>query len=186
MVQKNENENLEKKVSTSRSQGLLQKLGKGLIVAGITGAIGYGVGRVHEAKDGKAHAYAIRGEIKDAAIDGYAWKENADPTFYAFKSVLVKDSLTRTMQGYFGKIDAVGDTVVAGPIRLGGQVGLTVPEKAEQQGKDAVERVKEFGERAIDFGKDKFDAAKEYFGKKDSRLDSVRSSIDSTNMRYDL
>ncbi|MBD3209276.1 hypothetical protein GF367_02570 [Candidatus Woesearchaeota archaeon] len=117
--------NLEENVQeTTKRRG---KGWKGFLIGLATGAVvGTGLGMKHELRHNTLYKRGAKHEIKEAALQGYAWKEGADPTFYAYEQpLLIRNEKEMTMQGHLIKLTEQ-DTIDAGPINKDGSVGYPV------------------------------------------------------------
>ncbi|MFP4524611.1 MAG: hypothetical protein ACLFO2_04865 [Candidatus Woesearchaeota archaeon] len=165
-------DDLENKVE-QRGGGFGRAMRK-LALAGLIGAGAFYAGMRHEMKNDTLQEREIRSEIKEAALDGYAWKQDSDPTFYEYEPILHKDSAEKTIQGYMVKVTP-GDTINAGPIKQGGRIGYTVPERAKDEANDTWQDVKRGLHRFKDKAGDAWDATKETL---DKGYDRVKDYVD--------
>ncbi|MBW2982963.1 hypothetical protein KY327_01515 [Candidatus Woesearchaeota archaeon] len=135
-----------------------------LALAGLIGTGAFYAGMRHEMKNDTLHDRHVRNDIKEAALDGYAWKQDSDPTFYEYEAVLHKDSIDKTIQGYMVKVTPT-DTINAGPIRQDGRIGYKVHERAKDEAGDMWQDVKRGMRKFKDKASDAWDVTKEALDK---------------------
>lgn len=145
-------EDLEGKVKDRTNyRGIAGRAVRTVVFGAAIGAAALFYGRFREAKDGKLSTWQHRKQIKELAVEGYAWKEESDPTYYLYRPVLISNPEAMTMQGYIIKVTET-DTVDGGPIRKDGNVGYSVYEElkrgVQEDAKTFKEKAKDFYERA--------------------------------------
>ncbi|MBN1274742.1 hypothetical protein JXA12_00410 [Candidatus Woesearchaeota archaeon] len=132
-----------------------------IIGAAIGVAAGTGIGMHQEFKHDRLYERGIKESIRDAAVEGYAWKEGVNPKFYDIeRPALILNPETMTMHGhlYAFKRDSEGaitDTIDYGPI-LHESVGYTITQKMGRQVEEDVNKVKQAFERAGEWTKNTY------------------------------